>query len=293
MRSLLFVPGDSERKLVKGLGTGADGLLIDLEDSVAPANKAQARHHAAEFLRAAPRPRSGPELWVRINALTTSLWEADLEAIMAAAPDGVMLPKARNGGDVHHLSVALDLAEARAGLPQGSTPVIAIATEVPAALFAMDSFSGCSNRLEGLAWGAEDLSAAIGAATARDLKGRLTSPFRLARDLTLFAAAAAGVSAIDEIYADFRDHEGLAAAAAEAARDGFGGKMAIHPDQVPIINRAFTPSEAEIADARAIVSLFADQPDSGVVSHSGRMLDRPHLSRAERLLERAKLAGLG
>ena len=210
MRSLLFVPGDSERKLAKSLDAGADALLIDLEDSVAPANKEQGRRHAAKLLRASRRPHSGPKLWVRINALTTRLWEADIDAVMSAAPDGVMLPKVRNGGDVHQLSVALDLAEARGGLPQGSTPVIAIATEVPAALFAMVSFVGCSNRLEGLAWGAEDLSATIGAVTSRGLQGRLTSPFRLARDLTLFAAAAAGVSAIDEIHADFRDHEGLA-----------------------------------------------------------------------------------
>lgn len=288
MRSLLFVPGDSEKKLAKALDAGADALLIDLEDSVADGAKADARRLARAALAAPSRPRTGPQLWVRINALTSPFWQSDLEAVMAAAPDGIMLPKAAGGDDVHHLSVALELAEKAAGIAAGTTRIIAIATEVPSALFALGSYAGCSNRLAGLAWGTEDLSAALAARSARDAQGRLGSPFRLARDLTLFAAAGAGVAAIDEIHADYRDLDGLAAVAAEAARDGFSAKMAIHPQQVAIINSAFSPTEQQIAEAEAIVALFAASPEAGVVSLDGRMLDRPHLRRAERILERAK-----
>jgi citrate lyase subunit beta/citryl-CoA lyase len=292
MRSLLFVPGDQESKLDKALSAGADALVLDLEDSVVTEAKPRAREIVARFLSSTRGREHAPRLYVRINDLAGAHWTRDLPAVMPAPPDGLMLPKPRSGEDVRLLAKALDEAERRAGLPEGSTRIIAIATETPSALFDMASFSGASPRLEGLAWGREDLSAAVGATDTRDASGALTSPFRLARDLTLFAAAAAGVAAFDEVHVDFRDLDGLARAAREAARDGFSGKMAIHPDQVALINAAFTPTAEEIEEAREIVGLFAQAGERGVVAHEGRMLDRPHLTRAERLLARARLAGV-
>jgi citrate lyase subunit beta/citryl-CoA lyase len=292
MRSLLFVPGDQERKLARALAAGADALIVDLEDSVADAHKARARECAAAFLAARAGPPRTPRLLVRINGLASGLWSDDLAAIISAKPDAIVLPKPRSGADVHRLAEALDAAERRAGLASGSTRILAIATEEPASLLAMDTYAGASPRLEGLAWGSEDLSAALGARRSRDARGGLASPFRLARDLTLVAAAAAGVAAIDEVYVDFRDSEGLEREAREAALDGFAGKLALHPDQVPVINAAFTPSADDIARAREIVRLLADGGGSGVASLKGRMIDRPHLKRAERVLERARLAGL-
>jgi citrate lyase subunit beta/citryl-CoA lyase len=292
MRSLLFVPGDSERKLAKAQAAGADALILDLEDSVAPERKSAARELTRAYLASAKAAESGrPRLYVRVNALETELWSADLDGVMAAAPDGIMLPKPASGEDVHRLSIALHHAEERAGLPPGSTRIMAIATERPAAVLNMASFVGASTRLEALTWGAEDLSAELGASATREADGRFTSPFRLARDLTLFTAIAAGAQPIDTVFVNFRDNQGLAREAREAARDGFTGKLAIHPDQVAPINEAFTPSEAEIARARRIVELFAAAPAAGVISLEGQMLDRPHLTRAERTLARARLAG--
>jgi citrate lyase subunit beta/citryl-CoA lyase len=209
---------------------------------------------------------------------------------MPAGPDGIILPKPRSGEDVHRLSLALDHAEERAGLKQGSTRIVAIATEVPICVLNMASFVGSSSRLEGLTWGAEDLSAEVGSTATREPNGALTSPYRLARDLCLFTAVSAGVQPIDTVFIDFRDLDGLRAEAAAAARDGFTGKLAIHPDQVPIINAAFTPSQREIDHARDIVAMFAASPGAGVISLNGRMYDRPHLTRAERVLARAGLA---
>lgn len=291
MRSLLFVPADSPKKLAKALGSGADALIVDLEDSVAPAARPAARANAVAFLREQAGRDGVPRLVVRINPLSSDDWRADLAAVMPAAPASIMLPKPASGADVTRLAGELDIRENDLGLPPGATRVIAIATEVPAALLAMQSFIGASPRLEALTWGTEDLSAAIGAARARE-NGAHTSPFRLARDLTLFAAAAAGIAAIDEIEADFRNAAGLEAAARAAARDGFSGKMAIHPDQVAVINAAFTPSAAEVTEARDIVALFAAQPNAGTLAYGSRMVDRPHLVRAERLLARARLAGI-
>lgn len=285
MRSLLFVPGDSERKLAKALASGADALIIDLEDSVAPERKAAARGLASEFV-AAHRGGGGPRPIVRINDLGTPFWRADLDMVVAAAPDAVMLPKPNGGGDVARLGGALDEREAARRPQIGKLPIIAIATETPSSLLCMLSYAHASPRLMGLAWGREDLSAAIAARTTVDEVGALTSPFRLARDLTLFAAAAAGVVAIDEIHADFRDSAGLERAARAAARDGFSAKMAIHPDQVAVINAAFTPSAEEVAEARAVVDAFARAPGIGALSLGGRMIDRPHLVRAQRLLAR-------
>jgi len=290
MRSLLFVPGDSDRKIAKAMSSGADALILDLEDSVALDRKEEARAMTRDFIASAKGQEKRPRLYVRINALTTDLWSADLEGVMPAGPDGIILPKPRSGEDVHRLSLALDHAEERAGLKQGSTRIVAIATEVPICVLNMASFVGSSSRLEGLTWGAEDLSAEVGSTATREPNGALTSPYRLARDLCLFTAVSAGVQPIDTVFIDFRDLDGLRAEAAAAARDGFTGKLAIHPDQVPIINAAFTPSQREIDHARDIVAMFAASPGAGVISLNGRMYDRPHLTRAERVLARAGLA---
>lgn len=289
MRSLLFVPADSDRKLAKAMSAGADALLLDLEDSIALDRKEAAREMAREFLMATKPAETRPRLFVRINSMTTSFWDGDLDIVMRAAPDGIMLPKPRGGEDVHRLSLALDQLEERYDVAQGSTRVIAISTELPACVLNMASFVEASSRLEGLTWGAEDLSAEIGSTATREASGAFTSPYRLARDLCLFTAVAAGAQPIDTVFVDFRDNDGLKAEAAAAARDGFTGKLAIHPDQVPIINAAFTPSEREIERARGIVTMFAASPDAGVISLNGQMYDRPHLIRAERVLARAGL----
>jgi citrate lyase subunit beta/citryl-CoA lyase len=286
MRSLLFVPADSPKKLDKGLSSEADALLIDLEDSVALPNKPEARRLAAEALRRADR--SGPRLYVRVNPLDSGLIDGDLDAVMPAAPDGIMLPKASGGTDVQHLAAKLAVREAEAGLPDGGTRILPIASETAHALFQMGTYRGSSHRLEALTWGAEDLSADLGAETNVDEHGRYTEPYRLARTLTLLAAAAAQVAPIDSIHPQFRDEEGLTRACAEARRDGFTGKMAIHPAQVPIINAAFTPTPEAVAKARAIVEAFAANPGVGVVGIEGDMIDRPHLIRAQRLLSRLR-----
>jgi len=290
MRSLLFVPGDSDRKLAKALSSGADALILDLEDSVALDRKPEARAMTRDFIASAKGQEKRPRLFVRINSLSTDFWTADLEGVMPAGPDGIILPKPRSGEDVHRLSLALDHSEEAAGLKLGSTRIVAITTEVPICVLNMATFIDASTRLEGLTWGAEDLSAEVGSTATREPNGALTSPYRLARDLCLFTAVSAGVQPIDTVFIDFRDQDGLRAEAAAAARDGFTGKLAIHPDQVEIINAAFTPSQREIDHARDIVAMFAASPDAGVISLNGRMYDRPHLTRAERVLARAGLA---
>lgn len=290
MRSLLFVPGDSDRKIAKALTSGADALILDLEDSVAADRKAAAREMTRDFVASAKVREGRPRLYVRINSLATEYWSADLDGVMPAGPDGILLPKPRSGDDVHRLSLALDHAEERSGLKQGATRIMAIATEVPVCLLNMGSFVDASTRLEALTWGAEDLSAEVGSTATREMGGTFTSPYRLARDLCLFTAVAAGAQPIDTVFIDFRDQDGLRAEAAAAARDGFTGKLAIHPDQVEIINAAFTPSPREIARARDIVAMFAASPEAGVISLNGQMYDRPHLTRAERVLARAGIA---
>lgn len=291
MRSLLFVPGDNEKKLEKGMSSGADALLIDLEDSVALARKDAARAITLAYLRAnAGAP--GPALFVRVNALDTGLTEADLDAIMPAAPAGIMLPKACGGRDVSHLGAKIAVREAENNLTDGATRIIAIGTETAKSLFQMGTYAGCSQRLIGIAWGAEDLAADIGAETNKALDGGFSEPFRLARNLCLFGAAAAEVAPIDTVYTDFRNDDGLAAETAQARRDGFTGKMAIHPAQVAIINRVFTPTAEAVAHAREIVAAFADNPGAGVVGINGKMIDRPHLRQAERILSQATAAGV-
>ena len=280
MRSLLFVPADSERKIARGLASGADVVILDLEDSVAAANKPAARRLAAEVLGS--ERGSAPMLMVRVNALDSGLVEADLEAVMPAGPDGFMQPKTRRGEDVKALA-------AMAG--SGGLPIVAIATETAGALFGLQSYVDAVPPLAGLTWGAEDLSSDLGAEASRDDAGGLTDPYRLARTLCLIGARAAGVQPIDTVYVNYRDERGLEAESRAAARDGFTGKMAIHPDQVAPINSAFTPSPDAVARARRIVEAFEAAGDLGVVGLEGEMLDRPHLLRARQLLARAARYG--
>ncbi|WP_029031587.1 HpcH/HpaI aldolase/citrate lyase family protein [Salinarimonas rosea] len=287
MRSYLFVPGDSEKKLEKALGAGADALIVDLEDSVAPAEKARGRAVAAAFLARAAAVEGRPRLLVRVNALDTDLIGADLDAVMPASPDGIVLPKAAGGQDVAHLAALIAVREAEYGLPDGGTVIHAIATETARAIFGLGTYGGASHRLRGLAWGGEDLSADLGAESNRDEAGAWTEPYRIARNMMLFAAAAAEVDAIDGVHTAFRDLDGLAAECRAARRDGFAGKLAIHPAQVPVINEAFTPSPTEVARARAIVAAFEADPGAGVVAIEGEMIDMPHLKRARRVLARA------
>jgi citrate lyase subunit beta/citryl-CoA lyase len=291
MRSLLFVPGDSEKKLEKGFSSGADVVIVDLEDSVAAAGKKAARGIAAEFI-AARRPDAGALVYVRVNDLSSGLVDDDLQAVVGSRPDGIMLPKSSGGADVQHLSLKLRVHEAESGLPDGGIGIIPIITETGAAVFAGASYRQAGARLKGLTWGAEDLSAAVGARATRGDDGSYTDVFRLARALTILAASAAEVAAIDTVFVNFRDEAALRGECLEAERDGFTAKMAIHPAQVPVINAAFTPSAEAIEHARAVIAAFAAAGDPGVVGLSGQMYDRPHLRRAEGLLQRARAAGL-
>ena len=273
LRSLLFVPGDRPERMVKALGLGADALIIDLEDSVALSAKPAARTATRDFLHRAERNCA---LFVRINPLDGELAEDDLAAVLEERPDGIMLPKAEGGASVAALEALLAGYDGIAILP--------IASETPAAIFGLGSYRDSSPRLVGLTWGAEDLPAAIGAATAREADGRYTAPYEVVRALTLFGAHAAGVPAIETVYPAFRDLDGLAAYAARGRRDGFTGMMAIHPAQVPVINAAFAPSEAEIARAHAIVATFAANPGAGALQLDGAMIDAPHLKQARATL---------
>ncbi|MBV9523140.1 MAG: CoA ester lyase [Alphaproteobacteria bacterium] len=285
MRSLLFVPGDSEKKLGKSLQSGADVLILDLEDAVAAARKDEARRMSRAFL-AAQSERSA-KLFVRVNPLASGMILADLAAIVGARPDGIVLPKAQGGSDIRVLGNYLSALEAREALPEGGIRILPIASETAAALFGFESYAGSSPRLCGLMWGCEDLAAAVGAAENRLPDGSYPPPFELARSLCLFGAAAAGIAAIDTVFADFRDDAGLEREARAAERIGFTGKAAIHPGQIAAINRAFTPDAAAVDWARKVVAAFAAQPEAGVIGLEGKMLDRPHLLTARRVIERA------
>jgi citrate lyase subunit beta/citryl-CoA lyase len=280
MRSLLFVPADSERKLARGLDSGADALILDLEDSVAAPNRPAARRQARDFLAA-----HGPDRirrYVRINPLASGLALDDLAATVSARPDGVLLPKCLPE-DVRTLDNYLSAFEAAAAAPVGAIRIIAIATETPAAVFALGGYAGISARLEAITWGAEDLAACLGG-NNRTIGGDYDGPYKLARSLCLLAAAAAGVAAIDTIYTDFRDEAGLRVECAAARRSGFSAKMAIHPAQLAAINEAFSVSAAERDWAERVVAAFAANPDAGTLALDGRMIDRPHLVLARRLL---------
>ncbi|MFC1459195.1 HpcH/HpaI aldolase/citrate lyase family protein [Microvirga arabica] len=289
MRSLLFVPGDSRKKLDKALTSGADVLLIDLEDSVSLEAKEEARQTTATFLKERSKGTDRPRLYVRVNGLTTGLIDADLDGVMPAAPDGIVLPKTMGGPDVSHLGAKLAVREAEFGLEDGITRILAIGTENAAGVFALGTFAGASHRLMAITWGGEDLSADLGAETNRDETGTYTDPYRIARSLTLLGAAAAGVDAVDSVFTNFRDMAGLETECRTARRDGFVAKMAIHPAQVPVINEAFTPSPDAIEQAQAVIDAFKANPGAGVVGVNGEMLDRPHLRRAERLLTRSAM----
>jgi len=274
LRSLLFVPGDRPERFAKAAASGADAIILDLEDSVLPARKAEARKAVADFLAA---DRTVPAI-VRINPLDSAHIDADLAILRAAAPDALMLPKAEGAASIATLDGLLgDL----------DPPIIPIATETPAAIFELGSYRACADRLAGLSWGAEDLPAAIGAATAREADGRYTAPYELVRSLTLFAAHAAAVPAIDTVFPAIADEAGLAAYVARARRDGFTGMLAIHPAQVAIINAGFMPGPDEIARALAIIDAFAASPDAGALALDGRMIDRPHLVQAHRIMRLA------
>lgn len=273
LRSLLFVPGDRPDRMAKALGAGADALILDLEDSVAPTAKAEARRAVAGFLEA----NAAAKLWVRVNPLDGPEIDKDLAAVLSAHPDGIVLPKSEGGASV------AELARRLSERGNATAQIMAIATETPAAMFQLGTYGGVK-RLAALTWGAEDLPAAVGASTSREADGRYTPPYELARSLCLFGAAAAGVLPIETVYPDFRDLAGLEAYAGRARRDGFAGMMAIHPDQIPVINAAFTPSAEDVAHARAVVAAFEASPQAGALSLDGRMIDRPHLVQAQRIL---------
>lgn len=284
LRSLLFVPADSERKLAKSLDSTADVLILDLEDSVAEARKPVARQMATEFI-GAHAGKIGPALYVRINPLDTPWAMHDLAAVTVPGLAGILQPKTRSAADILQLGYGLDALEARAGMQRRSVGIVPVATETPHAVLQMQGFASESiARLAGVTWGAEDLSAAIGAVSNREEDGGWSPLYTWANSLCLASAAAAGVPAIDTLHADFRDETGLRAACRASRRRGFRGRIAIHPDQVDVINEAYSPSEAEIAHARRIVDAFAAQPDAGTLSIDGVMVDKPHLTQARRTL---------
>ena len=271
-RSWLFVPGDSEKKIAKALQSEADAVIFDLEDSVAPSQKAAAR----DILKNLPKQSNGPQWWVRVNALGSEFHKDDLKLIGSAYVHGIVLPKAESGADVTQLAHRT-----------GNIPIHAIVTETAASLFGLLSYRSPSSTLAAMSWGAEDLSAALGASSKYDESGELSFTYKLARSLCLAGAMAAGVQPVDGVFADFRDEEGLRRESEAARREGFTGKLAIHPAQVAVINAAFTPSADDIAHAEAIVAAFEAHPDAGVLSVDGKMVDRPHLTQAKRTLERA------
>ena len=272
-RSWLFVPADSERKIIKALDSEADAIIFDLEDSVAPAQKATAR----EVLKGLPERSNGPEWWVRVNPLGSEFLKDDLKLIGSAYVNGIVLPKAESGADITQLAHRT-----------GNIPIHAIVTETAASLFGLLSYRDPKSSLAAMSWGAEDLSAAIGASSKYDADGALSFTYRLARSLCLAGAAAAGVQPVDGVFADFRDEDGLRSESEAARREGFTGKLAIHPDQVAVINAAFSPSSDEIRHAEEIVAAFEAHPDAGVLSVGGKMVDRPHLLQAKRVLERLR-----
>jgi citrate lyase subunit beta/citryl-CoA lyase len=288
-RSWLFVPGDAPAKIEKAPSSGADALILDLEDSVAPARKPAARDIVAAALRAR---QPGPEYWVRINPLSGIFARDDLAAL-STAPDGIVLPKPDSGADVTALCKILSELEAKAGWPAGGIKILPIATETPRAMFTLGTYEASSPRLAGLTWGAEDLPAAIGAVSSRNEAGTRSDLCRIARALCLAGAATADVPAIETVYPDFRDLPGLRAYVAQGRRDGFTGMLAIHPAQAPIINEVMSPTGAEVAHASRIVETFEANPNAGVIAIDGKMIDMPHLKQARRILSLARETGEG
>ncbi len=290
LRSLLFVPGDSEKKFVRASQSGADVLILDLEDAVAPSMKEAARAIVAGWIdRAGPNQIGAvsSSLFVRVNPLTTGLAEGDLAAVVRPGLAGILIPKADGAQDVAAIAAMLDRLEAAAGMVVGSVRIMVVATETATAMFNLGSYTPPHPRLVGLTWGAEDLSSAIGATANKEADGRWTDPYRLARSLCLFASASAGVVPVDTLYVDFRDAAGLEVDCRRARRDGFLGRIAIHPDQVETINRCFSPSDEDVAQARRIIAAFAAQPDLGTIGIDGKMYDIPHLKAAQKTLAAA------
>lgn len=285
LRSLLFVPGDSEKKFLKARDIGADVLILDLEDSVAPSMKEAARAQVTTFLD--DRAARDWSFFVRVNPFDTGMTFDDLAAVVKSGLDGLLIPKANGAVDIERIGAELDRLEAKADMAPGTVKIAVVATETPLAMFNLSSYTPPHPRLVALTWGAEDLAAAIGATGNKEEDGHWTDPYRLARSLCLYAAASAGVAPVDTLYADFRNPEGLEADCRRARRDGFTGRIAIHPAQVEIINRCFSPSEEEIAEAQKIVAAFEAQPDAGTLGIDGKMYDIPHLKAARRTLASA------
>ncbi|MFA7595174.1 MAG: CoA ester lyase [Novosphingobium sp.] len=285
LRSLLFVPGDSDKKFAKARESGADVLILDLEDSVAPSMKDTAREMVQGWLDQAGEVE--PALFVRINPLDTGLTLADLSAVVRPGLAGILVPKANGAHDIERIGHYLDALEQRSGIEQGTVKIAVVSTETPAAMFALGSYQQAGERLVGLTWGAEDLGAAIGITDNKEPDGSWTFPYQVARAQCLFAAAAAGVAPLDTLYANFKDPEGLEADCRRARRDGFTGRVAIHPAQVETINRCFSPSEEEVAFARRVVDAFAANPDAGTLGIDGKMVDIPHLVAARKTLAAA------
>jgi len=281
LRSLLFVPADSEKKLAKALSSPADALILDLEDSVAPENKVKARARACEYLKG----EHAQSIWVRINPVAGADYRQELADVAAAAPAGLVVPKAEGPDILRVLDRDLTNVEIASGLPQGGIKLIPVATETPLAVMGLMDYRNPPPRLEALTWGAEDLSAALGAVTNRDADGEFAFTYKMVRSLALIAAKAAGVAAVETLHADFRDAKGLERTARAAQRDGFSGMLAIHPDQVEIINAAFTPTAEDVAQAHRVVAAFS--AGAGVASLDGKMLDKPHLVQAQNILARA------
>ena len=282
LRSLLFVPGDSERKFARARECGADALILDLEDAVAPSQKAAARALVAKLIDA--EPKRDWSFIVRVNALDTGLTLDDLAAVVKPGLDALMIPKVNGAADLERISHYLDALEARAGMPQGSVKLASVATETAKAMFSLGSYAPVRPRLIALTWGAEDLSAALGATDNKEPDGSWTFPYQLARAQCLFAAAAAEAAAIDTLYANFRDPDGLEQDCRRSRRDGFTGRLAIHPDQVAAINRGYAPSQAEVEHARKIVAAFDANPGAGTLGVDGKMVDIPHLKAARKTL---------
>lgn len=284
LRSMLFVPGDSERKLARAASVHADALILDLEDSVDAARKTAARGLCAEFLGASGSAAGHASLWVRINAIASTEWRHDLASVLPGRPFGIVLPKPRSVEDVLELAAELAELEQRIGLAPGRTRILPISTETPSGVLGLGDYARAGPRLMALTWGAEDLSLALGASSHSDAHGEWLPTYQLARSLCLLAAAAARVPAIDTVYTDFRDTDGLIRQARAAYRDGFTGKLAVHPDQIDALNAAFTPGADAIAAARRVVTAFAESDGAGVIALDGKMLDLPDLARAKRTL---------
>jgi citrate lyase subunit beta/citryl-CoA lyase len=282
IRSFLFVPADSERKLQKAGGVGADALILDLEDSVAAQARPAARELAREYVE------DKDNVWVRINPIDTDDAAADLDAVVPSAPAGIVLPKPRSAAAAVELDERLSELESKSNIEVGSTKILPLCTEHPEALFTLNSYIGATDRLFGLSWGAEDLSAAVGALDNRDENGDWLPTYEMARSFCLLAAAAAQVAAFDTVFTDYKDTDGLRRYASNARRDGFSGMLAIHPSQVALINTAFEPSAEELEHAARIVELFEANPGAGTIGMDGKMIDRPHLLQARRLLDRVQ-----